>query len=178
MAGHLVTNQPPPLSGYDTFSQDAVLVEALHREGAGWAEGRLRALGTLAGSEDVIGWGFEANRNPPELHTHDRYGHRIDEVRYHPSYHLLVATAVERGLHAAPWRDPRDGAHVARACGFYLWSQVDAGHGCPISMTYSVLPALQNAPELLDEWTPRLTSLVYDPSCQPAPAKAGVLAGM
>jgi putative acyl-CoA dehydrogenase len=178
MAGHLVTNQPPPLAGYDLFRQDAALVDAVHREGAGWADDRLSELGTRAGSEEAIEWGFEANRNPPELHTHDRYGNRIDEVRYHPSYHRLMAAAVERGLHSAPWRDPGVGAHVARAGAFYLWSQVDAGHGCPISMTYSVLPALQNAPGLLDEWAPRLTSLVYDPSSRPAPAKAGALAGM
>jgi putative acyl-CoA dehydrogenase len=85
VAGQLVTNQPPPLSGYDSFSQDAALSEAVRREGAGWAEDRLRRLGTLAGSDEVIEWGFDANRNPPELRTHDRYGHRIDEVRYHPS---------------------------------------------------------------------------------------------
>ena len=178
MAAHQVTNQPPPLAGYDTFSQDAALVEALGREGAGWAEERLCGLGTLAGSEEVIEWGFDANRNPPELHTHDRYGHRIDEVRYHPSYHRLMATAVERGLHAAPWRDPGVGAHVARAGGFYLWSQVDAGHGCPISMTYSVLPALKAAPGVVEGWEPLLTSGIYDPAPGPAAAKAGALAGM
>ncbi len=178
MAGHLVTNQPPPLSGYDSFTEDPALVEAVRREGAGWAEDRLAELGTLAGSDEVIEWGFDANRNPPLLHTHDRYGHRIDEVRYHPSYHRLMATAVERGLHAAPWRDPGAGAHVARAGGFFLWSQVDAGHGCPISMTYSVLPALRSAPGLLASWAPLLTSSEYDPTPGPATGKAGALAGM
>ncbi|MGH9061041.1 MAG: acyl-CoA dehydrogenase family protein, partial [Acidimicrobiales bacterium] len=101
-----------------------------------------------------------------------------DRVDYHPSYHRLMEGAVAAGLHAAPWADDRPGAHVARAAGFYVWSQVDAGHGCPISMTYSVLPALRARPDLLDEWGPRLTSSSYDPAFAPAAAKAGALAGM
>jgi putative acyl-CoA dehydrogenase len=178
MATHEVFNQPPPLVGYDVFGQDQALVEGLHREGGGWAEDQLRALGTQAGSAEAIQWGFDANRYPPQLHTHDRYGHRIDEVEYHPSYHRLMAVAVEQGLHGAPWADERPGAHVARAAGFYTWSQVDAGHGCPISMTYSVLPALGAHPDLLEAWQPRLTSRRYDPAAKPADAKAGSLAGM
>jgi putative acyl-CoA dehydrogenase len=178
MATHEVLNQPPPLEGYDVFGQDQALVEALHRDGAGWAEDQLHALGALAGSAEVIRWGFEANQYAPELHTHDRFGHRIDQVEYHPSYHKLMAVAVERGLHAAPWSDGRPGAHVARAAGFYVWSQVEAGHGCPISMTYSVVPALRTNPELAAEWEPQLTSPFYDASFQPATAKSGALAGM
>jgi putative acyl-CoA dehydrogenase len=178
MATHEVFNQPPPLEGYDVFGQDQALVEALHREGAGWAEDQLRALGALAGSAEVTRWGFEANRHAPELRTHDRFGHRVDQVEYHPSYHKLMAVAVERGLHAAPWRDERPGAHVARAAGFYVWSQVEAGHGCPISMTYSVVPALRANPGLAAEWEPLLTSPLYDASSQPAAAKSGALAGM
>ncbi|MDQ1370409.1 MAG: putative acyl-CoA dehydrogenase [Acidimicrobiaceae bacterium] len=180
MATHEVRNQPPPLQGYNVFAQDHALVEGVGREGAGWAEGQLTALGELAGSATAIGWGVDANANPPVLRTHDRFGNRIDEVVYHPSYHQLMAVAVEQGLHAAPWRPEqrRRGAHVARAAGFYVWSQVDAGHGCPISMTYSVLPALRPEPALLALWQPRLTSLVYDPSPRPAADKAGALAGM
>jgi putative acyl-CoA dehydrogenase len=178
MATHEVLNQPPPLEGYDVFGQDQVLVEALHREGAGWAEDQLHALGALAGSAEAIGWGFDANRHPPELHTHDRFGNRIDEVEYHPSYHRLMAVAVERGLHAAPWRLARPGAHVARAAGFYVWSQVDAGHGCPVSMTYSVIPALRANAEVAAAWEPQLTSPFYDSSSQPGPTKSGALAGM
>jgi putative acyl-CoA dehydrogenase len=178
MTTHEVLNQPPPLEGYDVFGQDHALVEALHREGAGWAEDQLHALGALAGSAEAIGWGFDANRHPPELHTHDRFGHRIDEVEYHPSYHRLMAVAVERGLHAAPWTDGRPGAHVARAAGFFVWNQVEAGHGCPISMTYSVIPALRANPELAAAWEPQLTSPFYDSSSQPGPTKSGALAGM
>ena len=169
MTTHDVFNQPPPLEGYDVFGQDQALVEGVHREGGGWAEEELHAIGSLAGSRKAIKWGFDANTNPPVLRTHDRFGHRIDEIEYHPSYHRMMTVAVEHGLHAAPWRDARPGAHVARAAGFYVWSQVDAGHGCPISMTYSVLPALRAEPGLWAEWEPRLTSRSYE---------EGALAGM
>ena len=178
MATHEVRNQPPPLEGYAVFGQDHALVEGLIREGGGWAEDTLRELGGLAGSAGAIRWGAEANSHPPVLHTHDRFGRRIDEVEYHPSYHRLMAVAVERGLHAAPWRDPRPGAHVARAAGFYLWSQVDAGHGCPISMTFAVLPALGAQPDVLAAWAPALTSARYDASFGPVTTKVGALAGM
>ncbi len=178
MATHEVLNQPPPLEGYDVFGQDQALVEAVHRDGAGWAADQLHTLGARAGSAEAIGWGFDANRYPPELHTHDRFGHRIDEITYHPSYHRLLTVAVEAGLHAAPWRDGRPGAHVARAAGFYVWSQVDAGHGCPISMTYSVVPALRANPSVAAAWEPRLTSSLYDPTFAPADRKTGALSGM
>lgn len=178
VATHEVTNQPPPLAGYDVFEADAALVEAVEREGAGWAVDDLHALGRLAGSPQVIEWGFEANRNPPELRTHDRYGHRVDEVAYHPAYHELMQVAVGHGLHGAPWAVDQPGAHVARAAGFVTWSQVEAGHGCPISMTYSIVPALRNQPDLADEWEPRLVARAYDPRNVPGREKPGALAGM
>ena len=178
VATHEVTNQPPALEGYDVFGADAALVEGVEREGAGWAADDLHALGRLAGSPEAISWGFEANRYPPDLRTHDRFGHRVDEVRYHPAYHELMQVAVGHGLHGAPWAVDRPGAHVARAAGFVTWSQVEAGHGCPISMTYSVVPALRNQPELAAEWEPKLVARAYDPRNVPAREKAGAIAGM
>jgi putative acyl-CoA dehydrogenase len=176
---HEVLNQPPPLAGYDLYDADPVLAEALGREGAGWAEERVRALGVLAGGPEAIAWGEAADANPPVLRTHDRYGRRVDEVEFHPAWHRLLGTAVEHGLHAAPWRDPRPGAQVARAAGFYLWTQVGAGHGCPVSMTFAAVPALRAAaPELAETWEPRLTALAYDPGLRPVAAKAGALCGM
>jgi putative acyl-CoA dehydrogenase len=135
-------------------------------------------IGTIAGTEEAIRWGFQANENPPVLRTHDRFGHRIDEVDFHPSWHELMKVAVGEGLHALPWRDPRPGAHVARAAGFYVWSQVEGGHGCPISMTYAAVPALRRQPELAREWEPLLTSLEYDPELRPHTRKRGALFGM
>jgi putative acyl-CoA dehydrogenase len=175
---HEVLNQPPALAGYDLYDADPVLAQALHREGAGWAEEPVRALGTLAGSPEVIAWGEAADANPPVLRTHDRYGRRIDEVEFHPAWHRLLATAVEHGLHANPWRDPVPGAQVARAAGFYLWTQVEAGHGCPVSMTFAAVPALRTTPELARAWEPRLTALAYDPVLARVEAKAGALCGM
>jgi putative acyl-CoA dehydrogenase len=174
---HDVTNQPPPLEGGNPFLDDAALVEALEREGAGWAREQAVATGELAGGE-AIEWGFQANRNPPVLHTHDRFGRRVDEVEFHPAWHRLLASAVERGMHAMPWREPRPGAHAARAAMFMTMSHAESGHGCPISMTYSAAPALRSTPELAAEWEPRLTSLEYDPAVRPAGEKAGALAGM
>jgi putative acyl-CoA dehydrogenase len=175
---HEVLNQSPPLAGYDLFEADPVLGEALGREGAGWAADQVRALGVLAGSPEAIAWGEAADANPPVLRTHDRYGRRVDEVEFHPAWHRLLGTAVAHGLHAAPWRDPRPGAQVARAAGFYLWTQVEAGHGCPVSMTYAAVPALRAAPELAEVWEPRLTALAYQPELAPVAAKAGALCGM
>jgi putative acyl-CoA dehydrogenase len=176
---HEVLNQPPPLAGYDLFAADPVLAEALGREGAGWAEERVRALGVLAGGPEAIGWGEAADANPPVLRTHDRYGRRVDEVEFHPAWHRLLGTALEHGLHAAPWRDPRPGAQVARAAGFYLWTQVEAGHGCPVSMTFAAVPALRAAaPGLAEVWEPKLTALAYQPALAPPAGKAGALCGM
>ena len=175
---HEVLNQPPPLAGYDLYDADPVLAQALHREGAGWATEQVRALGVLAGSPEAIAWGEAADANPPVLRTHDRYGRRVDEVEFHPAWHRLLATAVEHGLHAAPWRDPAPGAQVARAAGFYLWTQVEAGHGCPVSMTFAAVPALRTTPELAQVWEPRLTALAYDPVLAPVGTKAGALCGM
>jgi putative acyl-CoA dehydrogenase len=177
-ATHDVTNQPPPLAGYDVAAADIALLEGLRREGAGWSEDGLHELGTLAGSEEAIAWGFEANRNEPELRTHDRFGHRIDEVAFHPSWHRLMETAIAHGLHGSPWRDPRPGAHVARYAGFYVWSQVESGHGCPISMTYASVPVLRRRPDLAALAEPVLTSTTYEPTLRPLREKRGALCGM
>ena len=175
---HDVLNQPPPLQDYDVFAADAALVEATEREGAGWALEDLAGLGRLAGSPEAIAWGFEANRHTPELRTHDRFGNRVDEVAFHPAYHELMQVSVGHGLAGAAWAVDRPGAHVARAAGFIIWQQVDPGHFCPVSMTYSVVPALRHQPDLAREWEPQLVARAYDPRNVPAREKPGVLAGM
>jgi putative acyl-CoA dehydrogenase len=175
---HEVTNQPPPLVDYDVFSTDAALVEGVERHGAGWATEQLSALGRRAGSEEAQEWGRLANVFPPKLVTHDRYGHRIDEVEFHPAWHSLMTVAVEAGLHSSPWTDPRPGAHVARAAAFSVWSHAEGGHGCPISMTHAAVPALRVDAAAAAEWEPRLTSRHYDPGLRIPADKAGCLAGM
>ncbi|HWG93560.1 MAG TPA: DNA alkylation response protein, partial [Mycobacteriales bacterium] len=176
-ATHEVRNQPPPLVDHDV-AQDAALLAGLAREGAGWYADDLHRLGRLAGTAEAQEWGEQANRVEPVLRTHDRYGHRVDEVEFHPAWHRLLDVAVAEGLAGAPWADDRPGAHVARAAGFYVWGQVEAGHGCPVSMTYSVVPALRAQPELAAAYEPLLTSRVYDPGLRAPLGKRGLLAGM
>src|SRR5581483_8954219 len=174
-----VFNQSSPLAPYNPFESDRVLTEAIRREGAEWAAEEARELGAICGRPDVIDMGVQANENPPRLRTHDRFGNRIDEVEFHPAWHELMRLGISHGLHASPWREPRPGAHVARAAKFVLLSQVEAGVGCPISMTYSVIPAIRKQPELAEEWEPRFTSLSYDGErLVPAPDKKGALCGM
>jgi putative acyl-CoA dehydrogenase len=175
---HQVVNQPSPLVDYNVYAADRVLVEAVKREGADWAEERISAVGALAGSERLQTLGAQANENPPRLKTHDRYGNRVDTVDFHPAWHELMGLAVEHELHCSPWKDPRPGAHVARGAAFMCFSQAEAGVGCPTSMTYSVIPALRTQPELAAEWEPRFLSSTYDPANAPAAQKAGALAGM
>jgi putative acyl-CoA dehydrogenase len=177
-ATHTVFNQSPPLAGSNVAASDRTLMEALRREGAGWAEERVAAFGEVAGRAETIAWGFQANENRPVLHSHDRTGVRIDEVEFHPAWHSLMALGAAHGLHALPWREPRAGAHVARAALFMTLAQVEAGVGCPLSMTYSAVPALRLQPSLAAEWEPRLTSLAYDPRLVPAGTKTGALCGM
>jgi len=174
---HDVFNQPPVLAGYDV-AEDPTMLDALRREGGGWAEADIRELGCLAGSARAQEWGRQANEHPPVLRTHDRFGHRIDEVEFHPAWHSLMAVAVGHGLHATPWRDQRPGAHVARAAGFYVWGASDAGHCCPVSMTYAIVPALRHAPELAGRFEPLLAARDYDFGLRPPGTKRGLLAGM
>ena len=173
-----VPNQAPPLVDYDVFTADAALVEGVQRHDADWAVGDLTALGRRAGTAEAQEWGRLANDYPPKLRTLDRSGHRIDEVEFHPSWHSLMNVAIGAGLHASPWVDPRPGAHVARAAGFSVWSQVEGGHGCPVSMTHAAVPALRADQTLYDEWVPRLTSYTYDFGLRAPQEKAGCLAGM
>ncbi|MBD0747931.1 acyl-CoA dehydrogenase family protein [Streptomyces sp. CBMA152] len=176
---HTVTNQAPPLVGYDVFSSDRALAEGVERHLApelrDGARDELSALGRTAGSAQAQEWGVLANENPPKLRTHDRYGNRIDEVDFHPSWHRLLGHAVSAGLTDA-WGRP--GGHVRRAAGFLVWTQAEAGHGCPLSMTHAAVPALRADPALATEWEPRLTSHVYEEGLRPASQKGGVLFGM
>ncbi|MGV9758401.1 acyl-CoA dehydrogenase family protein [Streptomyces tricolor] len=176
-ATHDVTNQAPPLAPYDA-SADPALLEGLRREGAGWAEDDIRRLGASAGSAEAQEWGELANRHEPVLRTHDRYGHRVDEVEFHPSWHHLMRTAVAEGLAGAPWADDRPGAHVARTAGGLVWGHTEAGHGCPTSMTYAAVPALRAQPDLAKVYEPLLTSREYDPELRVPTEKPGLLAGM
>jgi putative acyl-CoA dehydrogenase len=174
-----VTNQAPPLEPYNLFTTDPVLGDAVEGEGGHDDLDLLSNFGELVGSERVMRWGHDANRNPPELVTHDRFGNRIDEVNYHPSYHELMELSVSEGLHCLHYeRPPGEAGYITRNALFYLMSQAEAGHGCPISMTSSVLPALRHQPELAGVWEPKIVSRTYDPRLISAEDKPGCLLGM
>jgi len=174
---HEVTNQPPPFEDIDLFATDRALADAVSRAGGAVHAERLGALGRRAGSAEVIDWGVEANRNPPILDTHDRWGRRIDEVRFHPAYHRLMALGLEAGLASVAW-DGTPAGHVAHAATLLLTIQPDAGTSCPMTMTYAAVPALSIEPAIGDLWVPRILAGRYDPAVRPAAEKTGVTIGM
>jgi putative acyl-CoA dehydrogenase len=175
---HEVFNQVPPLEGVDVFSSNLPLVEALEREGGGWARERASALGLQVGGEPQQQWGRLANENRPVLRTHDRYGNRVDEVEFHPAWHKLMTLGVEHELHSLPWTSEEPSAHTARAALYMTAMQAEAGFACPITMTFAVVPALRAQPELAAEWEPLVTATTYDPRLIPAGEKGSAIAGM
>lgn len=178
LATQEVFNQPPPLVGYNLFTSDRALTEAVVREGAGWAIADLTRYGAKLGTPEVLELGALANRETPRLDAFDRFGRRIDWVEFHPAYHELMALQVAQGIHASPWSDPQPGAHVRRAAGLYMSGQVEAGTSCPISMTYAAIPVLRRAPAEVQAWLPKLLSRRYDPAHRPMSEKTGALMGM
>jgi putative acyl-CoA dehydrogenase len=177
-ATHEVTNQAPPLVGHDPVAGDAALAEACRRHADDATLASLAGLGALAGSEQAQEWGRLANENPPRLRTHDRYGSRVDEVEFHPAWHELMRAAVGHGLAGAPWADRSPHAHVRRAVGYLAWTQVEAGHGCPVTMTYAAVPVVRRAPELAAVYERGLTATSYAPGLGDPAAKPGLVAGM
>ena len=175
---HELSNLSSELCDYNMYSEDAALREAVQREGGAWAERELTEFGKMTGSADYLELGNLANKYIPELETHDRFGKRIDLVKFHPAYHQLMKTAIEHGLHASPWSEPKPGAHVARAARSYLQGQVEAGHGCPITMTFASVPALRLQSDLAKVWLPKIMARVYDPRNVPVEQKQGVTIGM
>jgi len=177
-ATHEVQNQPPPLVDHDLYASDRVLVAAVREATGGEADPELSAFGKRLGRADVQIWAADADKSPPVLRTHDRFGHRIDEVSFHPAYHNLLGLSIEHGLAGRPWIDPRPAAHVIRATKMLLMSQVDFAHLCAVSMTYSSVPALRADRELLAAWRPKIAAESYDGRMRPATEKAGVTIGM
>lgn len=177
-ATHEVLNQPPVLTDYDLFAHDTALQSAVGQ----WADSDkvqgLHSFGQTVGSCQMMAWAEQANANPPTLMTHDRYGHRIDEVQFHPAYHELMAFAISHGLHASPWTAGETDAQLTRAARYYMHAQIEAAHGCPITMTYAAIPALKHQPNLMAEWGDKITAHVYDPANQPMEKKQGLTVGM
>jgi len=174
---HDVTNQVPPLSAINLYRDDLPLQEWVKRYQGEWADAALNTYGQLAGSS-LMQAGFLANENKPVFKSHDRCGHRIDLVEFHPAYHELMAAGIGAGVTSAPWTDPRPGAQVARAATMYLHNQAEAGTSCPMTMTYACVPALRLQPDLAEHWLPKILSRQYDPRNLPVEQKAGATIGM
>jgi len=175
---HDIENISREFQDVNLYQTDTALQAAVTREGGDWAAKSLQDFGALCGSAAYLELGQLANKFSPEFDTHDRFGNRVDLVKYHPAYHQLMQSAIENGIHSSPWSDPKPGAHVARAARFYLQSQVEAGHGCPITMTFASIPSLRQQPDLAAIWEPKITARVYDPRNVPVEQKAGATIGM
>lgn len=175
---HEVFNQARVLEDYNPYDTDDALRDAVQRHGSGWAEAKLSAHGAKTGTAEVIEWGFLANEHKPQFFSHDRQGYRVDLVKYHESYHRLMSLGLESGIHSAPWTDPKPGAHVARAAQSYLQAQVEAGHGCPLTMTFAAVPSISLTPSLAKEWLPKILNNAYDPRNVPHYEKQALTIGM
>ena len=174
---HEVLNQSTPLVGHNLYTGDKALRDALAFNAPGADESARSAFGALLGSEAMLTHARLANVHKPELHTHDRFGHRVDTVEFHPSYHALIGAAIEAGLHATPWaKGP--GSHIERAAGFLMFTQTEPSVLCPISMTYAVTPALRGNAKVFGDWFDKLASTRYDGRLLPLAAKPGVTMGM
>jgi putative acyl-CoA dehydrogenase len=176
--GRESTNHPADLVDYNLFSSNRALVDAVARECAHPAETELTALGERLGTAEMFALGDAANRNPPVLRLFDRFGHRRDEVEFHPAWHQLMRVLVAEGLHTSPWAQPRAGAHVARAAAYMMWSEIENGTQCPATMTYGSVPVLARQPDAFADWLPPLLSRSYDERLVPIREKRGALIGM
>lgn len=175
---HEVFNQSLALENYNLYHCDVALQEAVTVNGGVVDDGALSHHGERCGRADVINWGFEANENKPQLDTHDRFGHRVDLVKFHPSYHNLMDMALRAGVHSGPWQVNAKHAHVQRAALSYMQSQVDAGHGCPLTMTFASVPTLKLTPSLADTWLPKILENAYQPENIPYFEKRALTIGM
>ncbi len=177
-ATHEVFNQATALENYNPAVSDKALQDGVCRYDGAWGLEAVNQLGKRTGAAEVIEKGFLANAHKPELHTHDRFGHRVDEVRFHPAYHDMMHMSLEEGIHADAWAAPKPGAHVVRAAKEYLMAQLEPGHGCPLTMTFASVPSVRLSPKLAEIWLPKILNKAYDPRNVPFTEKQAVTIGM
>lgn len=175
---HQVHNVASELCDYNLFTTDAALLEGVKREGGAWGLANLTQFGEQCGKVEYLELGYLANKYTPELETHDRFGNRVDQVRYHSAYHTLMTTSLTEGLHSAPWTNPREGAHVVRGAKAFMHSQVEAGHGCPVTMTFASIPSIRLQPEVAALFESKILHAGYDPRNVPVDEKASITVGM
>ncbi len=175
---HVVENVAKPLEDFNVFTNDKTLKEAVIREGGEWAVAEISDFGDECGNVDSLNVGMQANKNKPTFESHDRYGNRIDFIEYHPSYHQLMGSSLKNGLGANVWAKSKSGAHVVRAAKYFMQSQVETGHLCPITMTFASIPTISKQPELAEFWLPKIQSTYYDPRNVPYYEKESLTIGM
>lgn len=175
---HQVFNQPDPLQHINMLQADPQLMHWLKRFSADWGMPMVDGLGAFLGQPEWIEKGFLANQFTPELHSHDRCGHRIDLVKYHPAYAELMTLAISRSIHALPWKDSQPGSHMVRMALNYLYNQNEAGSACPLTMTFACVPSLKQSDALAQHWLPGVLSSQYDSTNQPMQQKHGLTIGM
>ncbi|PDN45975.1 isovaleryl-CoA dehydrogenase [Salmonella enterica] len=177
---HTVFNQPAPLNNSNFFLSDGALCEAVSREGAGWDSDLLASIGQQLGTAESLELGRLANAHPPELLRYDPQGQRLDDVRFHPAWHLLMQGLCANRVHNLAWEEEaRAGSFVARAARFVLHAQVEAGTLCPVTMTFAATPLLlQMLPATFHDWLVPLRSDRYDSHLLPGGQKRGLLIGM
>jgi len=175
---HAVRNMPVDPPDYNAYGCDPALADLVASSDASWVGEQLTSLGALIGSAGLQELARAANEHKPVLHTHDRFGRRIDRVEYDPAYHELMRLSYASKVHSLPWTDARPGVQLARAAISYLWNQGENGIGCPNSMSYSVVPLLRANPELGQEYEPGILSSRYDPRHLPAATKDGLTVAM
>jgi putative acyl-CoA dehydrogenase len=175
---HDVVNQAPPRAGLNEYLINPALTEAVERYDATWAAPSLTEVGELVGRADFQRDAELADTHPPVLASHDRWGHRVDAVDFHPGYHRIIGAAIQHGAPPAGGSAPRPGAHVARAATFMLFAQIEPGHACPVSMTHAVVPSLRFTPALADTWLPKVYARAYDPALTDPAVKTSAIFGM
>jgi putative acyl-CoA dehydrogenase len=177
---HSVFNQSTPFVDVNLYAVDSALQQATRvlAQPSTEQQARLSDMGQRYGSAQAQQWAIEANANKPSLKAFDRFGHRIDEVSFHPAYHQLMHMALSDGLHASPWAQPGAGAQVHRAAAYYLFSQLENGVQCPVTMTFAVVPVMARHPQLAADWLPRLLANDYDPRLTFVRSKKAVTMGM
>jgi len=171
-------NQVPVLEDYNSFTTNDVLQQTLRAYGGSWISQQAAAFGTFMGSHRMQEAGFLANKHPPVLNTHDRFGNRLDKVDYHPAYHEMMEVAIRHQVHSIAWTAKREGAYLAHSALSYLKQQIDEGSSCPLTMTFAVVPSLKIEPDIAKEWLPLVLSNEYDERFIPYGNKKGVTFGM
>ena len=174
------SNQVPYYAGHNAYLNDGFLVELTKTLPKSVRES-FSSHGKWVASAEAQDLARLANEYKPVLKTHDARGERQDVVEFHPAYHALMRRGISIGLNGSIWEnaeDERGNRNLARAVRFFLTSQLEQGHLCPLTMTNASIAAMMTDTGLLNVWMGRTISREYDASQRSAVSKKGVTIGM